>query len=511
MPLNHPNPAPLVRRLWAAGLLATSLWAAQPAWPMTLGEPRVVSASASGWVAEVPLRSVSPDTLAQIQARLAPPSAWAMAQLSAPNPNDFRLSVHDLASGPVLRIESDIGSGFVDLLIELQWPRGRLLRELGVLLDPAASGRIQGHAKVPLQIAVQAGDTAGALALSHLDSAQTLSQALLALQQANPDAFLQGNVNRLRADATLRLPTREQIKAVDLEQAREIIAQQMEEFAQYRAELAGQSGPDADPGQQAATGRVQPSGREPSGGDRLTLSAPGATDGDPIAAQRQAEQTAQRAAEINRNIQELNRLVQGGETGALSSPLPLPDQPPQSEWISRWVQNPNSSWAALALVLTLAAWVLLRVLRRPSQPQAAPSPPPPSAPVSPSPIEPSLPALKVDFDLDLPPTEGLPALPESVHQAPTPAFRTHRGVGSDSPVSPFNPAQTMAGLSLDLPSSPEQDREASPDEYAVRWALVQALWDRGLNQTARVLARELQDQAPAEWSNAARQWLNERS
>ncbi len=479
---------------------------------MTLGEPRIVSASASGWVAEVPLRSVAPGTLAQIQARLAPPSAWALAQLNAPNPKDIRLSVLDLASGPVLRIESDTGSGFVDLLIELQWPRGRLLRELGVLLDPGASGRIQGHAKVPQQIAVQAGDTAGALALSHLESAQTLSQALLALQQANPGAFLQGNVNRLRADVTLRLPTREQIKAVDLEQAREIIAQQMEEFAQYRTELAGQTGPDADPGQQAATGRVQPSGREPStGGDRLTLSAPGTTDGDPIAAQRQAEQTAQRAAEINRNIQELNRLVQSGETGALSSPLPLPDQPPQSEWISRWVQNPNSTWAALALVLTLTAWVLLRALRRPVQPQAAPSPPPPSASVSPSPIESSLPALKVDFDLDLPPTEALPPLPESVHQAPTPALRAHRGEGSDSPVSPFNPSQAMAGLSLDLPSNPEQARQASPDEYAVRWALVQALWDRGLTQTARVLARELQDQAPAEWSNAARQWLNERS
>ena len=67
----------------------------------------------------------------------------------------------------------------------------------------------------------------------------------------------------------------------------------------------------------------------------------------------------------------------------------------------------------------------------------------------------------------------------------------------------------MAGISLDLPGA--ETGLSANERFELRWDLVQALWDRGLTQTARVLARELQDQATPEWSQRAQQWLDERA
>ena len=250
-----------------------------------------------------------------------------------------------------------------------------------------------------------------------------------------------------------------------------------------------------------SSGKVQSAQRDSglSGGDRLTLSAPGSNDTDPIVLQRQAEQTAQRAAELNRNIQELNRLVQSGDTTTLTSPLPQPLTSPKSELIAELSQNPQTAWAALALVLTLAGWVLWRAQQRQNQ-------------ATPLTTEPGMglgQPLQVDFDLSLPSAESLPPLPDSVHQKPTAVHRVITPTSS-SPADPnFRPVNPMAGISLDLPGA--ETGLSANERFELRWDLVQALWDRGLTQTARVLARELQDQATPEWSQRAQQWLDERA
>ena len=143
------------------------------------------------------------------------------------------------------------------------------------------------------------------------------------------------------------------------------MVEQNEAFELYRAELAAQaptSAQDASP--QVATGKIQPSAKQtdvvPT--DRLTLSTSGADGTDQIAAQRQAQQTAERAAEINRNIQELNRIAQGGDQAGLPISAPAA-QTPASETIDRWVRSPYTPWAALAFVLLLAGWIAVRVLR----------------------------------------------------------------------------------------------------------------------------------------------------
>ncbi len=83
------------------------------------------------------------------------------------------------------------------------------------------------------------GDTLSAIARRQLGGSGNLDQMLIALLRANPDAFIDGNVNRLRAGAILRLPDADAIEAVDRSEARRQVRAQAADFNAYRNRLAG--------------------------------------------------------------------------------------------------------------------------------------------------------------------------------------------------------------------------------------------------------------------------------
>jgi pilus assembly protein FimV len=56
------------------------------------------------------------------------------------------------------------------------------------------------------RVQVQAGDTLWAIAQRHQASGATVHQAMEAIAATNPDAFIQGDINRIRRDAWLRIP-----------------------------------------------------------------------------------------------------------------------------------------------------------------------------------------------------------------------------------------------------------------------------------------------------------------
>ena len=484
-----------LRQTVGAACLSVSLLAGSSQ-ALTLGEPRVLTHSASQWVVEVPLGDLGRIRPDQVQVRLAPRASWQAAGLAYVDPDAVRIGPPSEAG--VVRIELNAPGGFLGLLIEWQWPRGRLQRELGLLLDPSTSSWVP-RIGVPAQVWIQPGDTASQVVADYLAASGRMAQGLMALQAANPEAFVGGNVNRLRAGAVLKLPSAEVIQAIDPQQASERLAQQIEEFAQFRAEIAAQTDGTAQAdAAQVATGKVQPAQRDKGDppADRLTLSAPGSDAGsERIAQQRQAQQTADRAAELNRNIQELNRLAQSDGPG-----LPAPVAPPKpSRAIEQMAAHPLTPWAALGLVVMLMGWVIWRVVRKPTTPAQALAADEAVAP------------LRVDFDLNLPRVEELPPLPAELLRPPTPAGRaTAPSVPS---VGPSMGADPMAGLSLDLPSvgpSAAVPLAWPTEPWALRLALAQALWAQGLTQTALVLAREVAAQAPADVAQSARAWLDER-
>ena len=191
----------------------------------------------------------------------------------------------------------------LSFVVEARWISGQMSRTYAVLLDPpyyAAAERRRSLAKketqapiglpeptvrqeppappvIPAQITapaisstksdtrtVMAGDTLGSIANeTRPDASISTDQMMLAILRANPDAFIHGNVNNIKLGSTLRLPEREEILAIDKQEATERVRMQ---YAQWKnAQVAtsdttasttaesGQPGlriltPDADPG-----------------------------------------------------------------------------------------------------------------------------------------------------------------------------------------------------------------------------------------------------------------------
>ncbi|MFZ2854100.1 MAG: hypothetical protein WAZ34_08310, partial [Rhodocyclaceae bacterium] len=104
-----------------------------------LGKVTVFSALGQPLRAEVEL-SATREELSGMKAQLASPDAFKQAGLDyAMTLTGIRFSIDKNASGqPIIKLSSDkpINDPFVDMLLELNWPSGRLVREYTFLLDP---------------------------------------------------------------------------------------------------------------------------------------------------------------------------------------------------------------------------------------------------------------------------------------------------------------------------------------------------------------------------------------
>ncbi|GAB3385725.1 FimV/HubP family polar landmark protein [Lysobacter fragariae] len=112
----------------------------------------------------------------------------------------------------------------------------------------------------------------------------SLDQTMIALLRANPDAFMGGNINRLKAGAVLRMPANEAMTALDEQQASAIVHSQIQE---WRASRRAVSQPVDVPATASARSAAKPrtastSTSKPStprtAGARLEIVPPGASD-----------------------------------------------------------------------------------------------------------------------------------------------------------------------------------------------------------------------------------------
>src|SRR4249920_1852886 len=92
--------------------------------------------------AEIDVVAVEKGELDTLSARLGSPDAYVQSNLPYPAASlGLRLSVEQRASGePFIRITSQqpVPEPFVDLLVELNWTGGKILRAYTALLDPPA-------------------------------------------------------------------------------------------------------------------------------------------------------------------------------------------------------------------------------------------------------------------------------------------------------------------------------------------------------------------------------------
>ncbi|HUD34394.1 MAG TPA: FimV/HubP family polar landmark protein [Variovorax sp.] len=82
------------------------------------------------------------------------------------------------------------------------------------------------------------GDTASRIANAVKPAEISLDQMLVALLRANPDAFMEGNLNRVRAGAVMEVPDASQAAALSPQDARRAVIAQSRDFGDYRRQLA---------------------------------------------------------------------------------------------------------------------------------------------------------------------------------------------------------------------------------------------------------------------------------
>ena len=105
-----------------------------------LGKLNVMSGLGEPLKADIELIAVTAEELNSISAAIASEEAYATQGIEKPaSHNTIKVNIAKKANGtPILKLQSSqpISEPFLDMLIQVDWASGRLLREYTVLLDP---------------------------------------------------------------------------------------------------------------------------------------------------------------------------------------------------------------------------------------------------------------------------------------------------------------------------------------------------------------------------------------
>jgi pilus assembly protein FimV len=242
--------------------------------------------------ADIELISAAPDELSSLRATIANRETFERYGLERPaSLQNLEFRVTRSGEGRnVLKVRSrePITEPFVSFLVEVNWSRGRLLREYTLLMDPPIympggeqvasapvsapqagateadrSGQVQRPVEAPPPPAetpavsrpsspatvapatidgssytVRSNDTLWQIASSlKPGEASGINRMMMALYRANPDAFA-GNINQLRAGAILRIPGDTEYEAIGSGEANAEVRRQYSEWRTSRGLVA---------------------------------------------------------------------------------------------------------------------------------------------------------------------------------------------------------------------------------------------------------------------------------
>jgi pilus assembly protein FimV len=254
-----------------------------------LGRLSVTSAQGQPFRAEIDLVAVKQEEKSSLSASLAPQETFRQANVDyLPLLSTFKATVETRPDGlPYVKIVSSqpIAEPLLNILIELNWSSGRLLREYTVVLSqaehdaqppakPVTQAHSTGSAKVepaadktvektyekslasvkhdektpvaaePARAAgkapavygpVKQGDTLGGIAKDiALPTGTSFNQMLVALHRANSDAFIDGNMHQLKAGPVLKIPGSNEITAISPVEANKEIQTQTADWNRRR-------------------------------------------------------------------------------------------------------------------------------------------------------------------------------------------------------------------------------------------------------------------------------------
>lgn len=407
-----------IKRISLAVCIALMPFAAHAA---GLGKLTVFSGLGEPLNAEIEL-SASKEEISSLTARIAPAETYTeqgidrAAMLSA-----LKVELGKQSNGtPVIKLTSaqPVNDPFLDMLIEMEWSSGRLLREYTALLDPPGYGDQKSAAapapqdtkpaipasaataSKPIQKSGKAhkntgtpsrtpgdasasapgmtgqgdgytthsGDTLRGVAKQMQVEGVSLEQMLVGLYRANQDAFIAGNMNRLKVGQIMRAPAAEELQSVSQAEAIKEVRVHTSDWHAYRNKLAGavaESAPEGDGTQgQSSSGKITapaedkaaPTATGPrdvvklSKNDTSTAKAGApetaatkqdklnASKEDAVARDKAAKEADARVATLEKQLQDMQKLLQvknqtlsdlqkGAPAPAAKPPAPVPPAP----------------------------------------------------------------------------------------------------------------------------------------------------------------------------------------
>ncbi|MDA0689139.1 MAG: hypothetical protein O2948_10920 [Proteobacteria bacterium] len=170
------------------------------------------------------------------------------AQVQEPVPESAAAEVEEeaVAEEPALAEEVAIAAPAADEVMEEEQVTPQAAPEpapIEVAAAPEPEEPVE-----PETITTSAADTLTSIAEQvRPDSSVSLQQTMLALQELNPDAFIDGNINRMRSGQVLRVPSREEIESIDAADAVAEVSRQNQAFTDVQPLAAPSSAtPDQD-------------------------------------------------------------------------------------------------------------------------------------------------------------------------------------------------------------------------------------------------------------------------
>lgn len=316
------NRSIIVGRFALSAVAVAAMWVASgPAMALGLGRVQVQSALGEVMRAEIDVTSLTPEEASSLRVRIAPPESYRAAGVDySAVLQGTQATLQRRPDGrSVLRVTSDraVQEPFVDVILEITWSTGRLVREYTLLFDPprlqaapptvaaapsmstapstngaarpapapaqAAAPRASAPvsaapAPAPAPVAratppatsapapqagadevrVRSGDTLSKIAGRVQQPGVSLDQMLVSLYRGNPQAFVGNNMNRLRSGVVLSVPSAETARETSTAEARQIIQAQSADFGAYRQRLAAAvPGTATEAPARQATGQVQ--------------------------------------------------------------------------------------------------------------------------------------------------------------------------------------------------------------------------------------------------------------
>ncbi|WP_426787488.1 FimV/HubP family polar landmark protein [Xanthomonas campestris] len=297
-----------------------------------LGDIRVLSKPGQPLVAEIPVISNEPGELDNARVALASPTIFARVGLERPQGLVSNLQfqfAQDARGRAVIRVTSTqaVDQPAINFLIEVEWGQGRLVREYSALVDapntaaaiaepgieapqagasnaiarepaaasgarpsrqdnaeerpaarPAAAAAAPSASAAGDQLpAVRPGQTLSEIAAGVArSSGHSLDQTMLALLRTNPDAFINGNINRLKQGAVLRTPQQDALAEVGAAEAAALVREQATQWRQARAPMPQPAEAGTTPAASPAPAAAAAAGA--AGGARLEIAPAVATD-----------------------------------------------------------------------------------------------------------------------------------------------------------------------------------------------------------------------------------------